>query len=42
MSGEEYAVLIESTRKALNTIKKDIQERDGAVLRNDPTYTLDA
>lgn len=35
-------VLIDSTRKALNTVKKDIKERDGAVLRNQPTYTLDA
>jgi hypothetical protein len=42
MSSEDYNRKIETTRKALIVLKKDITYRDEMVLRNEPTYTLDA
>ncbi len=42
MLSEDYINKTEITRKALVTLKKDIAYRDEAILRNEPTYTLDA
>lgn len=42
MLSEDYSNKTEITRKALVTLKKDIAYRDEAILRNEPTYTLDA
>jgi ABC-type arginine transport system ATPase subunit len=42
MSGEEYTRKVEECRKQLNALKKDIVFRDEQLVRNEPTYALDA
>ena len=42
MSESEYNRKIEECRRQLNALRKDIQYRSEQVLRNEPTFTIDA
>lgn len=42
MSESEYNRKIEECRRQLNALKKDIQYRSEQVLRNEPTFAMDA
>ena len=42
MSSEDYSKRSEKVRKALNTLRKDINFRDEQEKRGEATYSLDA
>ena len=42
MSESEYNRKIEECRRQLNALRKDVQYRGEQVLRNEPTFAIDA